>query len=165
MFDFAWSELALIAIVALVVIGPKDLPRVMRIVGQWVQRARSIAREFQGSIDQMVREAELDEIKRNLDKAASFDVEHEIRQAIDPGGELRRSLNEPVLTNPLADRPKPAIEVRPDAAANPVEAPPVLPPPPSELPSEASSQTPAGEPPAAGEAAKPPEATPETHRS
>jgi sec-independent protein translocase protein TatB len=132
MFDLEWSKLALIAVVALVVIGPKDLPRVMRIVGQWVQRARSIAREFQGSIDQMVRESELEEVKRNLDRATSFDVEREIHQAIDPGGELRRSLNEPVLTNPLIDIPKPAIEANAEVAATlpsadqPVEA---LPPP------------------------------------
>jgi len=139
MFDLEWSKLALIAVVALVVIGPKDLPRVMRIVGQWVQRARSIAREFQGSIDQMVRESELDEVKRNLDRATSFDVEREIHQTIDPGGELQRSLSEPVLTNPLIDIPKPAIEAKSDAAANPTSAdqpvealpPPVEPTPPA----------------------------------
>src|SRR5215469_8053999 len=107
MFDFAWSELAVIAVVALVVIGPKDLPRVMRVVGQWTRRARAIAREFQGSLDQMVREAELDEVKRHIDRATSFDVEHEIRNAVDPGGDLQRSLSEPVLANPLADPPKP----------------------------------------------------------
>ena len=103
MFDFAWSELALIAAVALVVIGPKDLPRTLRIVGQWVRKARAIAREFQGSLDQMVREAELDDIKRDIDRAANFDFDRDIRQAIDPGGELQRSLSEPVLTDPLAD--------------------------------------------------------------
>ncbi|HLI20409.1 MAG TPA: Sec-independent protein translocase protein TatB, partial [Stellaceae bacterium] len=105
MFDFAWSELALIAVVALVVIGPKDLPRVMRIVGQWTRRARAIAREFQGSLDQMMREAELDEIKRHMDRASSFNVENEIRRVVDPTGEVQRSLSEPVLTNPLADPP------------------------------------------------------------
>lgn len=107
MFDFAWSELALIAVVALIVIGPKDLPRVMRIVGQWTRRARSIAREFQGSLDQMMRESELDEVKRHIDRAASFNVENEIRRAVDPTGDLQHSLSEPVLTNPLADPPKP----------------------------------------------------------
>jgi sec-independent protein translocase protein TatB len=111
MFDFAWSELALIAVVALVVIGPKDLPRVLRTVGQWVQRARAIAREFQGSLDQMVREAELDDMKRQFDKATNIDIEREINQAIDPGGELQRSLNDPVLANPLIEQqPSPAIE-------------------------------------------------------
>ncbi|HEX4194025.1 MAG TPA: Sec-independent protein translocase protein TatB [Stellaceae bacterium] len=107
MFDFAWSELALIAVVALVVIGPKDLPRVMRMVGQWTRRARAIAREFQGSLDQMVREAELDEVKRHIDRATSFNVENEIRRTIDPAGDLQRSLDDPLMTNPLADPPKP----------------------------------------------------------
>jgi sec-independent protein translocase protein TatB len=101
MFDFAWSELALIAIVALLVIGPKDLPRVMRIVGQWVRRARSIAREFQSSVDQMVREAELDDIKRNMDRATDFNLQREIEKMVDPNREIQNSLTEPVLTNPL----------------------------------------------------------------
>jgi sec-independent protein translocase protein TatB len=107
MFDFAWSELALIAVVALVVIGPKDLPRVMRMVGQWTRRARAIAREFQGSLDQMVREAELDEVKRHIDRATSFNVENEIRRTIDPAGDLQRSFDDPLMTNPLADPVKP----------------------------------------------------------
>jgi sec-independent protein translocase protein TatB len=84
----------------------------MRIVGQWTRRARAIAREFQGSLDQMVREAELDDVKRHIDRATSFDVEHEIRRAVDPTGELQQSLNEPVLANPLADPPKP-VETKP----------------------------------------------------
>ena len=53
MFDLAWSHLLLIGVVALLVIGPKDLPRVLRTVGLWVGRARSVAREFQGSLDQI----------------------------------------------------------------------------------------------------------------
>ena len=121
MFDFAWSELALIAVVALVVIGPKDLPRVMRMVGQWTRRARAIAREFQGSLDQMVREAELDEVKRHIERASSFNVENEIRRAVDPMGDLQRSLNEPVLNNPLADPAKPVermeLEAKPAQTA------------------------------------------------
>ena len=138
MFDFAWSELALIAVVALVVIGPKDLPRVMRVVGQWTRRARAIAREFQGSLDQMVREAELDDMKRHIDRATSFNVENEIRRAIDPTGDLQRSLDDPVMTNPLADPPKPvertALEERPAEA---LEAPV---PPPSPLPGDAPGE-------------------------
>jgi sec-independent protein translocase protein TatB len=119
MFDFAWSELALIAVVALIVIGPKDLPRVMRTVGQWTRRARAIAREFQGSLDQMVREAELDEVKRHIDRASSFNVENEIRGVIDPTGDLHRSLNDPVMANPLADPVKP-VE-RTELAEHPAE--------------------------------------------
>jgi sec-independent protein translocase protein TatB len=64
MFDIAPSELMLVAIVALVVIGPKDLPRAMRFVGQWVGRARGVARHFRSGFDEMVRQAEMDEMEK-----------------------------------------------------------------------------------------------------
>jgi sec-independent protein translocase protein TatB len=64
MFDIGYSELLLIAVVALVVIGPKDLPRVMRTVGQWVGRARGMARHFRSGIDTMIRESEIEEIEK-----------------------------------------------------------------------------------------------------
>ena len=64
MFDIGWSEMLLCAIVALVVIGPKDLPRAMRTVGQWVGRARGVARHFRSGFDTMVREAELEEMEK-----------------------------------------------------------------------------------------------------
>jgi len=95
MFDFAWSELLVIAVVALIVIGPKDLPKVLRAVGKWTARARAIAREFQGSIDQMIRESELEEVRREVEKAASTDLAHEVEKTIDPAGELARAVNDP----------------------------------------------------------------------
>ena len=64
MFDVAPTELLLVAVVALVVIGPKDLPRVMRTVGQWVGRARGMARHFRSGLDTMIREAELEEMEQ-----------------------------------------------------------------------------------------------------
>jgi sec-independent protein translocase protein TatB len=64
MFDIGYTELLVIAIVALVVIGPKDLPRVMRTVGHWVGRARGMARHFRSGIDTMMREAELEEMEK-----------------------------------------------------------------------------------------------------
>lgn len=63
MFDIAPTELLLCAVVALVVIGPKDLPRAMRTLGQWVARARGVARHFRSGIDTMIREAELKEME------------------------------------------------------------------------------------------------------
>lgn len=63
MFDIGPSELLLCAVVALVVIGPKDLPRVMRVVGHWVGRARGMARHFRSGIDTMMREAEFEEMQ------------------------------------------------------------------------------------------------------
>lgn len=64
MFDIGYSELLIIAVVALIVIGPKDLPRVMRTVGQWVGRARGMARHFRSGIDTMIRESELEEMEK-----------------------------------------------------------------------------------------------------
>jgi len=128
MFDFAWSELALIAVVALVFIPPKDLPRAMRTVGFWVRKARSIAHEFQGSLEQMVRDAELDEVRQQINKATSFNFDEEIAKTVDPKGELQSALNDPVLTNPLADAPAPALAPpaasEPEAASTPAGAPP-----------------------------------------
>ncbi|MBU3078451.1 Sec-independent protein translocase protein TatB [Sphingomonas quercus] len=64
MLDIAPTELLLVAVVALLVIGPKDLPRVMRHVGRWVGKARGVARHFRSGFDQMVREAELEEMEK-----------------------------------------------------------------------------------------------------
>lgn len=64
MFDIAPSELMLVGAVALVVIGPKDLPRAMRFVGQWVGRARGMARHFRMGLDEIVRQAELEEMQK-----------------------------------------------------------------------------------------------------
>lgn len=64
MFDIAPTELLLCAIVALVVIGPKDLPKAMRVLGYWVGRARGVARHFRAGIDTMIREAELAEMEK-----------------------------------------------------------------------------------------------------
>ncbi len=64
MLDFNFSEWAVVALVALVVIGPKDLPKAMRVLGYWVGRARGIARQFRAGFDEMVREAELAEMEK-----------------------------------------------------------------------------------------------------
>ncbi|MGA2088983.1 MAG: Sec-independent protein translocase protein TatB [Stellaceae bacterium] len=121
MFDFAWSELALIAIVALIVIGPKDLPRVLKTAGIWVRKARGIAREFQGSLEQMVREAELDDVKKNLNKAAGFSFDDEVKKTIDPRGEIEQALAPPELPHPFADAPK--LEEKPAETPAPAPAP------------------------------------------
>ena len=130
MFDFAWSELALIGVVALVVIGPKDLPRVMKNVAFWVRKARSIAREFQNSLEDMVRDAELDDVKRDLDAATRFNFDEEMSKTIDPHGEIKQSLAAPEAANPSAEPPKPPL----------IEAAPEAP------PSEPASETPPAEP-------------------
>jgi len=108
LFDFGWSEILLIGTVALVFIGPKDLPKAMRVAGYWVRKARTLSREFQSSIDQMIREAELDEMRQDLKKAAEFDINKEFHNTIDPTGSLSESLKPPELPNFSAAEPAPA---------------------------------------------------------
>ncbi len=68
MFDISWSELLVIVVVAVVVVGPKDLPRLMRTAGQWAGRARTMADQFRRSFDDMARQTELDELRREVQK-------------------------------------------------------------------------------------------------
>ena len=91
MLDIGWPEFTLVLIVALLVIGPKDLPKALHGVGKWVRRARTITREFQRHVDDMVKESELEEL-RELRKMATLDkrtIAREIGKQIDPKGELK----------------------------------------------------------------------------
>lgn len=83
MLDIGWSEMLVIAVVAIVVIGPKDLPRTLRIVGRWIGKARAMAREFQNSLDDIVRETELDEIKKQITEVSDFDIRGEIEHSFE----------------------------------------------------------------------------------
>lgn len=71
MFDIGWSELVVIGIVALIIIGPKELPGVLRAVGHWVGKVRRMASDFQGQFQEAMREAEVADLKRQFDEAAS----------------------------------------------------------------------------------------------
>jgi sec-independent protein translocase protein TatB len=97
LFDIGWPELMLIGVIALVVIGPKDLPRALKVAGFWVRKARSLSREFQGHVDQMIRDAELDDMHEELKKATEIDLDHEFHQTIDPDGSLTESIKPPGL--------------------------------------------------------------------
>lgn len=97
MFDFAWSEIGLIAAVALVLIGPKDLPVAIRSVTDLVRKARRMASEFQSHVDEMVREANLGDVRDQITKLRNFDIRSEIEQAVDPDNSLRDTF----ASNPL----------------------------------------------------------------
>src|SRR5262252_2017888 len=68
MFDIGWSELVLIGVVALIAIGPKELPGVLRMIGQWMGKARKMAAEFQGQFQEAMREAEMADLKKSFDE-------------------------------------------------------------------------------------------------
>ena len=114
MFDIGWQELFVIGVVALIVVGPKDLPRVLRGAARVLNKARGISREFQAGLAEMAREVELDEIKRNVERTAKFDLGEELRSAADPTGKLsadfdpaefNRKLKEQVEASPPAKYP------------------------------------------------------------
>lgn len=118
MLDIGGLELALIAVIALIVIGPKDLPRVLRTLGRWVGKARAMSREFQSSMDEMIREADLQEARDAARRVRDFDVKDELERSVDPRGELRRELANP-LGGDEASKPRPAAQA--DAPATPAE--------------------------------------------
>jgi sec-independent protein translocase protein TatB len=114
MFDIAPTELLLVAVVALVVIGPKDLPRAMRFVGQWIGKARGVARHFRSGIDEMIRQSELEDMEKkwaaenqrimNEHPAQVQTIEHEMLPLGGPP-----TMIEPHVTD------QPAAEVKPEA--------------------------------------------------
>ncbi|HEX3497964.1 MAG TPA: Sec-independent protein translocase protein TatB [Stellaceae bacterium] len=155
MLDFSWSELALIGVVALVVIGPKDLPKALRTAGVWVRKARTISREFQSSVEQMMREAELDEVKKQIESVSSVNIAKEIESAVDPTGELAESLKPPEMPdlNKIGKEdtaPAPVATADAEALASPAP-----------LPVASDAPAPALEPPKP-DAAKPEAVTPDS---
>jgi sec-independent protein translocase protein TatB len=155
MLDFSWSELALIGVVALVVIGPKDLPKALRTAGVWVRKARTISREFQSSVEQMMREAELDEVKKQIESVSSVNIAKEIEKAVDPTGDLAESLKPPempdlnkIVNDSGAPAPSPAPAPLPgEAAAAPTPAPASGETPPAEALPVSSAPSPSVDPP------------------
>ncbi|MCY3672977.1 MAG: Sec-independent protein translocase protein TatB [Alphaproteobacteria bacterium] len=73
MLDIGWTEMLVIAVIAIVVIGPRDLPKMLKTVGGWVRKARATVRELQTGIEDMAREAELDEVKKSVESATRVD--------------------------------------------------------------------------------------------
>lgn len=99
MFDFAWTEIALIGVVALVAIGPKDLPVAIKAVAEMVKKARRMAGEFQGHFDEMVREANLGDVRGQINELRNFDVKGALSKAIDGDGTLRSSFDDITSTD------------------------------------------------------------------
>jgi sec-independent protein translocase protein TatB len=146
MFDLSWSEILVIAVVAIVVIGPKELPAALRLMGRWTAKARSMAREFQGHVDDMVREAELQEVRQQVEKAGS-DITRDIEKTVDPKGEVTQALSSPELSGSPLDPSTPPSAELPPPSTSPAETPAPAPAP--EAPADAPSDTTAPQKPAA----------------
>jgi sec-independent protein translocase protein TatB len=120
MFDIAWGEFVVIGVVALIVIGPKELPGVLRAIGQWTTKIRRMASEFQGQFQEALREAEMADLKKEVDTltdtAKGFTSQFE-----DP-----LNLKEATKWEPNPDGTTPGATAS-DAAAKPVDTPPASP--------------------------------------
>jgi len=147
MLDFSWSEILLIAVVTLMVVRPKDLPQALKYVAQFVRKARAMAREFQSGVEEMVREAELHEVKAEIESAVSTDLAADLEHSIDPGGSIAKSLEE-----------------EPDATASgsPPATPELPAPPPAESAVASEGEAPADAAPTPAAAAAAPEGADET---
>ena len=112
MIEFSWAHILVIAVVALIVIGPKELPAVLRTTGQWMGKIRRMASEFQSQFQEALREAEMADVKQQFDdiSTAAKDLRH-----FDPIGSVRKELE-----GVMAEKPSPKVE----AAPSPVDAPP-----------------------------------------
>ncbi|PWC52780.1 Sec-independent protein translocase protein TatB [Azospirillum sp. TSO22-1] len=139
MFDIGWSELMVIALVALVVIGPKDLPQAIYAVGKWVRKARLVARDFQGHLDDMMREAELDDLRKQALKARDLNIKAMVENQIDPKGDLKAAFDLPPEMTGAAGHPgSPPEDAPPLPPADPLaEAAAAAPTPAEAAPAEA----------------------------
>jgi sec-independent protein translocase protein TatB len=151
MFDFAWSEILLIGAVALIAIGPKDMPAAIRTVSSMIKKARRMAAEFQTHVDEMVREADLGDVKKAFSDIRNLDIPSLLEKHVDPDRSIRSTFEEDPFrpTYPTAaaaevsaidevavaeavdaPEPQPAIVAAPAKPLAPAFIPPGLVPPP-----------------------------------
>ncbi len=117
MFNFGWGELVVIGIVALIAIGPKELPTVLRTLGQWMGKVRRMANEFQGQFQEALREAEFADLKKHADEISSSVSE---LSTIDPLADAQKDVERAFEETPAADSAPPAAPAV--DAANPTPA-------------------------------------------
>ena len=118
MFDIGWSEMLIIGVVTLVVLGPKELPHALKTFSHWMRAARKLGSEFQSGVNEIVREAELEDAKKELQKISSHSISDKIEKAIDPSGDLKKAINEPVAEakSALAEPKEDAEAAKPSIA-------------------------------------------------
>jgi sec-independent protein translocase protein TatB len=124
MFDFSWSEIMVIALVALVLIGPKDLPVAIRAITRVLKKMRRMAGEFQHHVDDMMRDADLGDVQSTFRDLRSMNLKGAINSMVDPDGSVGRA-----FADPFADHPVPSGGSGPrDAPAPAGPAPAFIPP-------------------------------------
>ena len=140
MFDIGWGELVVIGVVALIAIGPKELPGVLRATGQWMGKIRRMANEFQDQFRDAMREAELDDIKKDITKNFD-DIKSKADEFtnFDPLGDARKDIETSIGDPPSLDSKPPEVSAEPNASETP-PAPQLEPQPASQPASEPAPQ-------------------------
>jgi sec-independent protein translocase protein TatB len=127
MFDIGWQELLLVAFVLIIVVGPKDLPPMLRAFGRTTKKLRAMANEFRGQFDDALREAELDDVKKTFDDARKLNPIQSIRDAVNPlkdtAKDIRADLEKSMKTPASTTEPAPKIAV-PEATMKLADGPP-----------------------------------------
>ncbi len=118
MFDIGWTEMLVIAIVMIVVVGPKDLPRMLRTFGKTTAKLRAMAGDFQKQFNEALREAELEDLKKSVDELRSLDPSSEVRKQLNPFEKAAQDIRAGLDT--LKPAPPPVIEPA-GAGAQPAE--------------------------------------------
>ena len=121
MFDIGWSELVVIGVVALIVIGPKELPGVLRAVGHWMGKIRRMASEFQGQFQEAMREAEMADVKKEIEDLSTSATD---LAKIDPIADAEASREIDRVVSESAAEPVPPVETATPAEATPLPEPP-----------------------------------------
>jgi sec-independent protein translocase protein TatB len=115
MFDlFSWSHIVILLVIALVVVGPKDLPRLMHMAGKWAGKARAMANEFRKSFDEMARQAELDELRKEIEDLKKNNPITDITNSV---SDVHAAINKPVEA-PAEEAGETAAQVAPPLEDN-----------------------------------------------
>ncbi len=145
MFGMGWWELSIVGLILVLVLGPKELPYAMRTIARFMRKARRLAGEFQGHMDEIVREADLDEVRKTVTSIQNKDVGSIIEKAVDPTGDLTRDID-----STLADARKEVQDIKTAAGPSPAapgkSTPPQIAPKPESAPSSAAETTKVGPP-------------------
>ena len=155
MLDIGWSEMAIIAVVALFVIGPRELPKVLRTLGRYAGKIKAVAREFQDSIDEAVRESEIGEVKKQIEAAGRTDFTKKVAETVDPENKIGKAMDFTEITRakPKTNEPKAdegTAEDKTAEATNGAGAPTSASPDKSEKPASGSEQEAQAKPAEAG---------------
>jgi len=139
MFDLSWSHIAILVVVALLVLGPKELPNAIRTGAQLLRAGRKLANEFRSGVDELVREAELEETRKAISQAMTEGVQKTLEENVDPQGEIKGAISADYVKQVEADAAEESAKPA-EPEPTPAPEPSILPPAESGPPAKAQEE-------------------------